>query len=168
MYSLSVPVPGSVERLAEDLRPALFGFDAVRDRHSLVCKRLGEAPEGGTARLRKQVRTALAGAPAFEIRISGIDYFAHPTKGTGPVVYLTVESPGLWRVHRQLVDAFSAIEGLEGDDYTPHVTLARDGSIEAAERLAEREVEPVTWTVSHLILWDATYEETVAEFPLPA
>lgn len=168
MYSLNVPVPGEVERLAEELRPELFGFDAIRDRHTLLCKRLGEEPPGGVARLREQVRTALVGAPAFEVRISGIDYFEVPTFGTAPVLYFSVESPGLWRVHRRLVEAFGAVDELEGDDYTPHITLARDGTAADAQRLAELDIEPVTWSVSHLELWDATYKEAVAEFSLPA
>ncbi|USZ66876.1 2'-5' RNA ligase family protein [Halorussus salilacus] len=168
MYSVGVPIPGAVERLAEDLRPLLLDFDSIRDRHTLVCKRLGEAPPGGVARLREQVRTALVGAPAFEARISGIDYFEYPTRGEGPVVYLDVESPGLLGVHDRLIRAFSVVDELEGDDYTPHVTLARGGSVEAAERLADREIAPVTWTVSQLLLWDATYEEAVTRFSLPA
>ncbi|NHN60565.1 2'-5' RNA ligase family protein [Halorussus rarus] len=168
MYSLNVPVPGAVERLAEELRPALLGFDAVRERRGLVCKRLGDEPPGGPARLREQVRTALAGAPAFELRISGIDYFADPPLGEGPVVYLAVESPGLRRVHDGLVEEFSVVEAFEGDDYVPHVTLARGGDVETARRVADREVEPVSWTANRLVLWDAEYGEEVAEFPLPA
>lgn len=168
MYSLSVPIPGVVERLAEELHPALLAFDSIRERHTLVCKRLGDAPPGGVARLREQARRALAGAPAFDIRITGIDYFEYPTRGEGPVVYLTVESPGLLRVHDRLTDAFPVVEELEEENYTPHVTLARGGDVAAAERLAERDIEPVAWTVSRLILWDATYDETVTEFPLPA
>lgn len=168
MYSVSVPVPAAVERCAEELRPALLGFDSIRERHTLVCKRLGEAPPGGVGRLREQVRTALAGAPAFEVRVSAIDFFEHPTRGDGPVVYFDVESPGLWRLHRQLAEAFPVVADMEGDDYTPHVTLARGGSVADAERLAARDVEPVTWTVSRLLLWDASYGEAVAEFSLPA
>lgn len=168
MYSLNVPVPGEVARLAEDLRPALLGFETIRERHTLVCKRLGEEPPGGLPRLREQVRMALAGAPAFQARVSGIDYFERPPVGDGPVVYLAVESPGLRRVHDRLLEVFPPVDGLEGDDYVPHVTLARGGDVETARRLADREVEPVTWTVSRLVLWDATYEEDVAAFALPA
>jgi len=168
VYSLNVPVPGDVERLAEDLRPELLGFETVRERHTLVCKRLGDAPPGGVPRLREQVRTALAGAPAFEARIAGIDYFVDPPLGEGPVAYLAVESPGLRRVHDRLLPEFSAVEAFEGDDYAPHVTLARGGDAAAARRLAERDIEPVTWTVDELVVWDAKYEESVATFPLPA
>jgi 2'-5' RNA ligase len=167
VYSLNVPVPGEVERLAEDLRPLLLDFETIREHHTLLCKRLGDAPPGGTHRLREQVRTALAGAPAFEARISGIDCFERPPLGEGPVVYLAVESPGLRRVHNRLAEEFSVVEAFEGDDYVPHVTLARGGDVAAARRLAEREVESVTWTVNRVALWDATYEEEVATFSLP-
>lgn len=167
MYSLNVPIPGAVSRLAEEFRPELLGFETIRERHTLVCKRLGEEPPGGVARLREQVRMALAGTPAFEARISGIDYFERPDTGEGPVVYLAVESPGLRRLHEQLLEEFPTADGLEGDDYVPHVTLARGGDVETARRLAEREIEPVTWTVSRVLLWDATYEESVTEFSLP-
>ncbi|MFC7082020.1 2'-5' RNA ligase family protein [Halorussus caseinilyticus] len=168
MYSLNVPVPGEVARLAEDLRPALLGFETIRERHTLLCKRLGDAPAGGTARLREQVRTALAGAPAFEVRVSGLGSFERPPVGAGPVVYLAVESPGLRRVHDRLVGDFSAVESFEGDDYVPHVTLARGGDVETARQFIERDIESVTWTVNRLALWDATYEEEVASFSLPA
>ncbi|MFC4450644.1 2'-5' RNA ligase family protein [Halorussus aquaticus] len=168
MYSLNVAVPGEVERLAEDLRPALLDFDAIRERHTLLCKRLGDSPPGGVARLREQVRTVLGGAPVFEVRVTGLDYFAYPPLGEGPVVYLAVESPGLRRIHRRLLDEFSAIEEFEGDDYVPHVTLARGGDVETARRFVERDIEPVTFTVNRLALWDATYDEEVASFSLPA
>lgn len=150
------------------LRPDLFGFDTVRERHTLVAKRLGDEPPGGVSRLREQVRTALVGTPAFEVRVSGLDYFERPARGEGPVVYLTVESPGLLELHERLSGAFSVAEGIEGEDYVPHLTLARGGSLEKAKRLAEREIDPVTWTVSKLVLWDANYEESVSEFSLPA
>ncbi len=179
VYSLNVPVPGAVERRAEELRPALLPFDAVRERRTLVCKRLGESPVGGgraseaarrdgVARLRERVRSALAGAPAFEARVANVDYFERPASGDAPVVYLAVESPGLRKLHRRLCSTFDPVPGIEGDDYVPHVTLARGGPVEAARRLAEREVEPVTWTVDRLSLWNATYDEAVDEFRLPA
>ncbi|WP_276299637.1 2'-5' RNA ligase family protein [Halorussus lipolyticus] len=167
MFSLNVPVPGEISRLAEELRPLLLDFETIRERHTLVCKRLGDAPAGGTPRLREQVRTALSGAPAFEARVSGIDYFERPPLGEGPVVYLAVESPGLRRLHGLLAEEFSVVEEFEGDDYVPHVTLARGGDVAAARRLADRDVDPVTWTVSRVALWDANYDEEVATFSLP-
>lgn len=162
MDSLNVPVPGEVRRLAADLAPALAAFDRVRERHTLVCKRLEDRVD------RVAVREALAGAPAVEARISGIDRFERPERGPGPVVYLAVESSGLHRLHRRLVERFGRVPGLEGDEYVPHVTLARGGDPAAVERLITRDVEPVTWTVSRLDCWDAERREPVGSIDLPA
>jgi 2'-5' RNA ligase len=165
VYSLNALVPGRVDRLAEELRPALAAFDRQRERRSIVVKRLGE---GRAATVAERLRVALAGTPAVEVRITGIDYFEIPTSGPGPVVFLDVESPGLHRVHRSLGEAFPFVEGLEGDEYRPHVTLARGGDLEAARRLADREVEPIEWTISELQLWDARWDEVVRRISLPA
>ena len=166
--SLNVPIPGRVSALAGELRPALAPFETVRERHSMVLKRLGEA---GGAGEEKRVRRALAGAPAFEVRIAGIGAFTEPVAGPGPVVYLDVESPGLHRVHRQLCETLDPVPGLEGDEYVPHVTLARGGgeaAADAVERLLDTEVEPVTWTVGELVFWDARYDEVIGRVSLPA
>jgi len=167
-HSLNVPVPGRVERLASELRPELSAFDRVRTRHTLLVKRLAGVADGSLPHLRERLRELLSGAPAFEARVTGVDYFAEPTAGPGPVVYLAVESPGLSRLHRRLVGELGAVEGVEGEAYVPHVTLARGGEIADAERLAGRPVEPVTWTVSELAVFDADRRESVARFGLPA
>jgi len=167
VFSLNVPVPGEVRRLAGELRPHLRAFDSVRNRHTLVAKRLDDTVEGGRARVEGRARQALANAPAFEARVTGIDFFADPTAGTAPVVYFAVESPGLYRVHERLVDVFGTRDGVEGSEYTPHVTLARGGAMEAAERLAERTFDPVTWTVSELRFFDVRYREWVGKVSLP-
>jgi 2'-5' RNA ligase len=159
--SLNVPVPGRVRRLAADRRPELAVFERVRENPSLVCKRFERQPD------RRALATALAGTPAFEAAVTGIDFFAEPTSGPGPVVYLTVESPGLRDLHGRLVERFGAVPELEGDDYTPHVTLARGGAVADAERLAGP-VEPVTWTVSRLLAWNARFQTPEREIPLPA
>lgn len=163
MYSLNVLVPGTVQRLASELHPRLTAFDTIRERHALVLKRLGD---DSSARLRERLRAPLSDSSPFEVRITGIDYFERPTRGPGPVVYLAVESPGLLSLHGRLCDEFDAIEGLEGDDYVPHVTLARGGSVETARELAEMDVDPVTWTVSQLDLWSARFRESAATIRL--
>lgn len=177
MFSLNVPVPGVIQRLTSDLQPRLLDFERVRDDHTLVIKRFPEEeladgrPQHQLATLQERLRPAVSGLPAVEAKIAGIDVFEQPPRGDGPVVYLRVESPGLQRIHETLTDAFGVIDGLEGDDYTPHVTLARGGSTAAAaaaEQLREREVEPVTWTVSELVIWDARHRKPAARFGLPA
>ena len=174
MFSLNVPVPGAVARLAGDLYPQLVDFDSQREQFTLVVKRFDDAvldagsPDHQLATLRKQLPTAVAGTPAFEAQVDRLDYFAEPTRGNGPVVYLSVESPGLQGLHEQLVDAYGAVAGLEGDDYVPHITLARGGSTADAERLAGQSIEPISWTVSQLLLWDSRYREAVTRYSLPA
>ncbi|ELZ76990.1 hypothetical protein C455_14422 [Haloferax larsenii JCM 13917] len=165
MYSLNVPIPGQVARVASDLFPYLAPFDRVRDRHTLVCKRFEETDYD---HLRTRLHEVLRGAPAFEARITDVEYFEDPPRGSAPVVYLAVESPGLVSLHERLVDEFGAVDGLEGDDYTPHVTLARGGSIADARSLASHDIDPVEWTVSQLDLYDAEFRETAASISLPA
>jgi len=178
MYSLNVPVPPAVDRVAEDLRPRLLAFESVRERRSMVCKRFGPGavgpPTGSppprervVAELRQELRPVLADVEPFEVTITGIDHFAEAITDPSPVVYLSVESPGLRAVHARLCERFGAIEEFEGDDYSPHVTLARGGTIDDAERLAELSVEPVTWTVDELQLYDPKYLERAASISLP-
>ena len=166
MYSVNVPVPGRVRQLADRLYPELVGFETVREDHSCLLKRLGEADH--VAQLQHRAHRALEGAPAVEAEITGIDYFADPPLGSAPVVYLAVESPGLEAIHADLTEAFDVVEGLEGTDYVPHVTLARGGDVETAKRLADREIEPVRWTVSELEFWDGTYKLPVSRVSLPS
>lgn len=165
VYSLNAPVPGRVQRLVDELRPALAAFDRRREQPAIVVKRLGD---GRPDAIAERLRVAMTGTPAVEARITGIDYFDAPTSGPGPVVFLHVESPGLHRIHRSLRDEFGTLEGLEGPDYRPHLTLARGGDVEEARRLADREVEPIAWTVSELQFWDARLDEVVRRIPLPA
>ena len=151
MFSLNVPLPPAVGDLAADLPPKLSGFDRVRDRHTLVCKRLGveavpdrvdangsnRGREGGAPRppkpdalaaLREDLRPLLSGTDPFDVAATGIDVFDAPASGSRPVVYLAVESEGLARLHHRLCAAYGAIEGIEGDEFVPHVTLARGGN----------------------------------------
>jgi 2'-5' RNA ligase len=156
VYSLNVPVPGRVDRLAADLLPDLTPFDRIRDRHTLVCKRF-EAEADEYHHLRERLQGALSPAPAFEAAVTGIGAFETPPHGPGPVVYFAVESLGLADLHRRLVEAFGVVDDeLEGEAYIPHVTLARGGDAtavgDALDRLHARTLDPVTWTVSELNL----------------
>lgn len=165
MLSLNVPVPGAVERLAEELGPELRRFDSVRERHTLLLKRFDSREHD---QIDAEVRRVLQGAPVVEARVAELDVFWEPVTGPAPVLYFAVESPGLVDLHQRLVTAFGAVECLEGDAYTPHVTLARGGAVSLAERLVDRAVEPVTWTVTELEFWDPRYRETISYVGLPA
>ncbi|WP_232703363.1 2'-5' RNA ligase family protein [Halobacterium wangiae] len=175
MYSVNAPVPPAVNELADDLRPALSAFARVREWHerTLLLKRV---PADDRKELRTAWQTAkdaLRGAPAVEARVSEVDTFDDPPNGSSPVVYLAVESPGIHELHARLCEVFEPVPILEGgDDYDPHVTLARDADgfrgRRAVENVRGREVGPVTWTIEELELYDARHGERVDSISLPA
>ncbi|WP_348613620.1 2'-5' RNA ligase family protein [Halobaculum rarum] len=165
MYSVNVPVPWAVQRLAASLEPDLTEFASLRDRHTLVVKRLDGRDLDDLHRIRERLRPALRGVAPFEVRVAGVDAFETPPLGDAPVVYLAVEavpanageagdgsrgggtgngggSDGgtdpLRAIHDRLVREFGAVEGLEEADYVPHVTLARgwDGVGDPADAVA--------------------------------
>lgn len=190
MFSLNVPLPSAVDRLADDLHPKLSGFDRVRDRRTLVCKRFGAAdvpdrvddgsgnpaPGGGPtppkpdalATLRDDLRPLLAGTGPFDVAVTGVDAFDAPASGSRPVIYLGVESDGLVRLHHRLCAAYGAIEGIEGDAYVPHVTLARGGDPEpgVVADLVDAEYGPIRWRVHALDLYDPEFREVAATVEL--
>ncbi|UIO99719.1 2'-5' RNA ligase family protein [Halobaculum sp. CBA1158] len=200
MYSVNVPVPWPVQRLAASLEPDLAPFETVRDRHTLVVKRLDGRDLNDLHRIRERLRPALADVAPFDLRVTGVDAFERPPMGAAPVVYLAVEAlpvdgggdrgddrggeadrrgdadpvsgrDSLRAVHDRLVREFGSVAGLEGADYVPHVTLARgwDGHGDpgaAVDRLRDREVESVRWTVDELGVWTREYEEIAARVPL--
>lgn len=168
MYSLNVPVPSAVARLAGDLARELpDARPRPRDEHTLLCKRLGDG-DPSYHHLEARVREALAGTPPFAARVTGVEQFAEAVTGPSPVVYLAVESPELVRIHGRLCEVFDAVDELEGDDYTPHVTIARGGSPERARERCERAIDPIDWTVDELEFRDADRGQAVSTVSLPA
>ncbi len=175
MYSLNVPVPNAVRRLAADLQPLLTPFDRVRERHTLLCKRFDG--ERSPHRLREQVADILAGVEPFRVRVTEVDAFHDPPTGSSPVVYLAVEGPELQALHERLVAAFDAVDELEGDDYTPHVTLARGLDSETTlgveprrdpvGTLRDHDTDSVAWTVDEVGVWSREHEEFVSRLSLP-
>jgi 2'-5' RNA ligase len=56
---------------------------------------------------------------------------------------------------------------MEGDDYVPHVTLARGGSVaDAADLASRRSIDAVGWTAGELRIRDSRYREDAARLPL--
>ncbi len=156
MYSLNVSVPPGVAQLAGSLaRDLPAARSRVRGEHTLVCKRLGTGDDQSVDMLLARARAAVTDTPPFDVNVTGVGYFESPTTGTGPVVYLAVESPALEALHHRLCEVFDPVPHLEGDAYVPHVTIARGGTLEAARRLTDRDVDPVSFTVTSLVVWDA-------------
>lgn len=170
MFSLNVPVPGAIHQRINELQPQLVGCEMVREEHTLVLKRFPEIdgePTTQLARLQERLRPVLSETPAVEASVRGIETFEQPARGEGPVVYLAVESPGLEQIHQTLTDAFGAVPELEGEAYVPHITLGRGGSPQTIDQLQATAFEPISWTVSELVIWDAQYGEPASRYGLP-
>jgi 2'-5' RNA ligase len=161
VYSCNVPVPDDVARLASALAATCFDADG-RTRHTLVGKRLGD---GRFPDISRRARAALEGMPPFAARVVEVGSFENPPVGRAPVVYLTVESPGLWEVHERLCEVFEPVPGFEGTEYDPHVTIARGGD---AAKLLEETFPPIEWQVERLEFWDPEHREVVETVSLPA
>lgn len=168
MFSLNVPLPGEVAALVARLRPRLGAFESIRTNPTLVVKRFGRIDGSDVGSLQSEVRLTLAGMPAFEARVSRVEAFEAPAAGPAPVLYLAVESPGLETVHDRLVGAFGVIDGIEGDDYVPHITLARGGEVDLEAAITGIDFDPISWTVRELWFWDARHDERVAQLALSA
>lgn len=177
MFSLNVPLPPAVDRLAADLHPKLAGFDRIRERHTLVAKRFGAEDIGDRGRgpatkdvalaaLRDDLRPLLAETGSFDVTISEIATFETPARGPGPVVYLAVESDVLVRLHHRLCAAFDPVQGIEGDEYEPHVTLARGGDPSTVDALLASDIDPIEWRVHELELYDSEFREVAGRIDL--
>lgn len=167
LLSVNVPIGGEVKRVISELHPELVSFDQVRDRHTLLCKRFDRDAVGSIDQLENELRMTLRGTQPFGVQIDGIGTFLEPVSGSAPVVYLTVKSAELTRVHLALTDAFESVPGLEGTAYVPHITIARGGSEEAAKALANRDIGPISWTVNEIWLWDGKFGERIRSISLP-
>ncbi|MFW5940089.1 MAG: 2'-5' RNA ligase family protein [Halolamina sp.] len=164
---MNLRVPPAVERLADRLHPKLTPFEQVRERHTLVVKRIeADTWRGGGGGVRERLRRVLDDTRPFPVRIDGLDYFADPPDGRGPVVYLRVESEGIEVLHRRLCREFPVVDDLEGENYLPHVTLARGGSVADAERVTATAIEPIEWTAKRALTWDREHREAVDRFRL--
>jgi 2'-5' RNA ligase len=168
VYSLNVPVPGEVAQLAGEMARELAGADArERGSRTLVVKRLGKGDAQQYHAIEARAREALAGTAPFAARVDRVEVFESVPVGTAPVVYLAVEAPELHALHRRLCEIFEPVADVEGEAYTPHVTVARGGSIDDASGVVGA-VEPITWTVERLAFFDAERGEFASQVSLPA
>ena len=168
MYSLNVPLPSEVARRAGEIARQLpQATPRERGEHTLLAKRLGSGQAAEYNRYEAAAREVLAGTAPFALRIDRIDCFAEAAAGPSPVVYLGVDSPGLVAVHDRLCDRFDPQPDLGGDDYVPHVTIARGGSIEAARTVCGP-IDPIEWTAEALEFYDAERGLAASRLSLPA
>jgi len=180
VFSLNVPLPPAVDRLAAALEAAVDDGEH-RTRHTLVCKRVSavehaetraetraETSAAALETLQNRLEPVRAAAEPFELALTGVDAFEARPAATDTVVYLTVESPGLMRLHRRLCAVFEPVDGIEADAYVPHVTLSRgsDPSEVRAALAAEAQSLPVRWRAHELEVYDAAFREVAATVSL--
>jgi len=191
VFSLNVPLPPAVDGIGNQLAERPTSLGRLRTRHTLVCKRFadGDVPdpaelpdvadaasidtpspprEAALERLCATLRAHLASTDPFDLALTGVDAFETPASGAGSVVYLVVESPPLVRLHRRLCAAFGAADGVEGDAYVPHVTLARGTDPPAVRDALDTDLEatPVRWRADALTVYDAQFREVAATLAL--
>ncbi len=167
VFSLNVPVPPAISRELESRRPLLAGAANVRDRRTLVVKRLPASDWDEFVAVEREVRRALADWPRFGVATAGLGCFRSPPAGSAPVVYLAIESPGLQRLHEHLVDILEMVPGIEGPDYVPHITLARgDGALTVLEQLREIGIADHEWEVDRLTFWNSRRQASIGDLHL--
>lgn len=168
MYSLNVEAPPAAYKIQSDYADILERFEVQRETLTLLLKRFGPRSLADLSTLEDSIEDVLRSWGPIQARIDRFDVFADPISDTGPVIYLSVESPGVNALHRELVGAFGvADDRLEGDAYTPHITLARRGDRTDIAALTGTTLEPIDWTIETVQLWDATYDESITTYSLP-
>ncbi len=168
MYSLNAPAPSAVDTIFERFRESLQAFDVVRTSPTLLVKRFGPRSLADLSTLEGSLDDALSGWGPIEARANEIDAFLDPPDGPAPVVYLAIDSPGLEALHRHLVAEFGVgPEVIEGDQYVPHITLARGGHRTDLRSLTSASIDPIRWTIEELHLRDVTYDQPARQFHLP-
>jgi 2''-5'' RNA ligase len=174
-YSLNVPLPGAIYDRLHGLLPHLSECSQRRRDPTLVCKRIptaGQADPPGVSHLRTELAPAVAAAGAVltdgcPVTIRGVDTFDAPPGGAAPVLYLGVDSPALQRLHAALCGHLEPVAGLEATAYVPHVTVARGCPPSSIDGAVTAGVEPLSFHVDALELYDSRHRAAVTRFALP-
>lgn len=98
---------------------------------------------------RQIVKRAARGIPPVRVKLGGIGRFsASPTSDGRDVVYLSVDSPDITNLHRNLTDLFAIVpQPPKIHGFTPHVTLAY---IDPRNTLPISRLEPLSFEVGAL------------------
>ncbi len=149
MWSLNAMIPRKITEMIHSFGPELNGWEDINKDHTLVIKRFQEI--NSRDNFESEMRLLLEKTDPFEIRIGDIDIFSSVPKGSSPVLYIEIESRDLVKIHEKLINVFGVVEGLEGKDYIPHITIAR-GHKNGFERF-EKNLD-ATGIVKVLEFWD--------------
>ena len=150
MWSLNVSIPQNIVRAIEEVALGVRGWEEICEEPTLVIKRFEKRDLDG--HVKSEIRFLLESVEPFGIEIENLERFDVAEKGSSPVLYLEVKSPEVKALHETLVDVFGSVEGVEGENYIPHITIARGGS---GDYTVFSGLSCDTgWTVEMLEFWD--------------
>ena len=143
-------MPQNVVRLVGEVTPRLKGWEEVCEEPTLVIKRFERKDLDG--HMESEIKFLLENVEPFNVKIGNLKKFDVAVRGSSPVLYLEIKSPGMKALHETLVSAFGCVKGIEGENYIPHITLARGGGKEDINF----SVLPgsTQWTAKMLEFWD--------------
>lgn len=168
VYSLNAAIPAAAIEQRDELLEHLESFETVRDPLTLVIKRFGTPDSTALSSLERSLGEVLNEWGPMRAEIDGIDLFMDPPSGPSPVIYLGVSSHGLEALHRDLVDRFGVVDpAIEGENYIPHITIARGGPRVAIDELRDISLETHQWTIETVMLWSSRHDKPVKQFSLP-
>ena len=150
MWSLNVSIPQNIVRAIEEITLGVKGWEEICEEPTLVIKRFEKKDLDG--HVKSEIRFLLENVEPFGIEIGNLERFDVAERGSSPVLYLEVKSPEVKALHENLVDVFGSVEGIEGENYIPHITIARGGSgdyIEFSGLSCD-----TGWIVEMLEFWD--------------
>ena len=150
MWSLNVSIPQNIIRAIEEVTLGVRGWEEICEEPTLVIKRFEKKDLDG--HVKSEIRFLLESVEPFGIEIGNLERFDVAERGSSPVLYLEIKSPGVKALHENLIDIFGSVEGVEGENYIPHITIARGGSgdyIEFSGLSCD-----TGWTVEMLEFWD--------------
>ena len=150
MWSLNVSMPQNIVRAIREVALGASGWEEICEDPTLVIKRFEKVDVSG--HVESEIKLLLESVEPFDIEIGNLERFDVAERGSSPVLYLEVKSPGMKALHEILVDVFGSVKGVEGENYIPHITIARGGGV--------RDVDfsgfsgPTIWTAETLEFWN--------------
>ncbi|HIJ12598.1 MAG TPA: 2'-5' RNA ligase family protein [Halobacteriales archaeon] len=150
MWSLNVSIPQGIVRAIGEITPVLGRGEGIVEEPTLVIKRFEKEDLDG--HIESEIKFLLENVEPFIVEIGNLEMFEVADRGTSPVRYIEVKSIGIKVLHETLVSVFGCVKGVEGENYIPHITIARGSG---AKNLDFSDFSgPIQWTANTLEFWD--------------
>ncbi len=150
VWSLNVSIPQNIVRAIGEVTSELGQGGEVNEELTLVIKRFEKRDLDG--HLESEIKILLENVEPFVVEIGNLKMFDVADRGTSPVLYLEVKSRGIKLLHETLVSSFGCVEGVEGENYIPHITIARGDGVRGVD-FSDFSCS-TRWTAEILEFWD--------------